>query len=267
VVQRRTKNKNLVLHAPLLNNGQGKKFSNDGASTIATEDTMQACNRDNRGNDDTNKMNTTPTTVPFRAWKATRVEDYPPPSLRDKNRSDISTCNYSGSTNTPSSISGCTNAPTLSPTNAQGTNAWTGETATYKGCTNAPAPMPSDKITPNGRCRPKAHNKNSNAHPLIETHKRGTTLHNPGPLFILEDIIFADFGNIDGKQRAFVLEAQHLQYYLQLKSGRKVYMSTKLAFLAPMLTPCKQNDIGHDFNDLCAEARREITLGNNPHIL
>jgi hypothetical protein len=200
VVQIITKNENLVLQAPLLDNGQGKKFSNDGALMITTEDTMQACDGENWGNDDINApvdMNTMPTTVPFRAWNATGVEDYPPPSLRDKNWSDVSTGNDLGSTNASSLISGCTNTPTLSYTNAQGTNAWTGKTATNKGCTNAPAPMLSDKITPNGRCHPKVHKKNSNAHPLIETHKRGTSLYNPGLPFILGDIIFADFGNFD----------------------------------------------------------------------
>jgi hypothetical protein len=95
-------------------------------------------------------MKTTPTTVAFRAWNATGVEDYSPPSLRDENRSDISTRNATGSTNAPSLTLDCTNAPTLSCTNVQGTNAWTGKTAMTKGCTNAPAPMPSDKITPNG---------------------------------------------------------------------------------------------------------------------
>jgi hypothetical protein len=185
-----------MLYAPLLDNEQEKKFSTDGASTIATE--IQAYDRDNRGNNDIN----TPVDM-----NTTGVEDYPPPCLRHKNRSDISTGNALGSTNAPSSISGCTNASMLSHTNAQGTNAWTGKTATNKGWTIASAPMPSDKITPKGRCGPKAHNMNSNAHPLIETHKRGTMLYNPGPPFILGDIIFADFGNINRKQRAFVLEA------------------------------------------------------------
>jgi hypothetical protein len=46
------KYENLVLHAPLLDNGQGKKYLNDGALTITAEDTMQACNGDNRGKDD-----------------------------------------------------------------------------------------------------------------------------------------------------------------------------------------------------------------------
>jgi hypothetical protein len=236
--------------------GRVRIFLNDGTSTIATEDMMQACNRDNRGKDDINApvdMNSTPTTVPFRVWNPTGVEDYPPPSLSDKNRSDLSTGNALGSTNAPSLISGCTNAHTLSHTNAQGTNAWTGKTATNEDYTNAPTPMLSDKITPNGRCCPKAHNKNSNAHPLIETHGRGTTLYYPVPPFILGDSIFADFGDINGKQRAFVLEAQHPQYYLQLESGRKVCTSTKWAFLAPMIMPCKQNDIGHDCNYPFAE--------------
>ncbi len=112
-------------------------------------------------------MNTMPTTVPFKAWNATGVEDYPPPCLRDKNRSDVSTGNTSGSTNALPLISGCTNAPTLSRTNAQDTNVWTGKTAPNEGCTNAPAPMPSDKITPKDRRGPTAHNKNSNTHPLI----------------------------------------------------------------------------------------------------
>jgi hypothetical protein len=152
----------------------------------------------------------------------------------------------------------------LSSTSAQGTNAWTGETAMTEGCTNAPASMPSDKTTPYGRCHPKAHNKNSNTHLLIETHKLGTMLYNPGPLFILGDVIFAEFGDIDGKQKAFVLEAQQPQYYLQLYLGHKVCMSTESAFLALMLMPCKQNGIGHDFSDLFAVAWREITLENIP---
>jgi hypothetical protein len=80
-------------------------------------------------------------------------------------------------------------------------------------------------------------------------------------------LFFADFGNIDGKQRAFVLEAQHPQYYLQLELGWKVCMSIDTAFLAPILTPCKQNDISHDFNDPFAEARRQITLGKIPCVL
>jgi hypothetical protein len=122
--------------------------------------------------------------------------------------------------------------------------------------------MPSDRITPNGRCGPKAHNKNSNALPFAETHEWGTALYNPGPPFILGDIILADFGKIHGKQRAFVLEAQHPQYYLQLAFGQKVCTSTNTAFLAPMLMPCKQNDISHDFNDPFADAWREINLGN-----
>ncbi len=90
------KNENLVLHAPLLNNRQGKKILNDGASRIAAEDTMWACNRDNRGKDDVSvlvDMNTRPTMVPFRAWNTTRVENYPSPSLRDENQSDTSTGN------------------------------------------------------------------------------------------------------------------------------------------------------------------------------
>jgi hypothetical protein len=89
-------------------------------------------------------------------------------------------------------------------------------------------------------------------------------LYDPGPPFILGDIIFADFGDINGKQKAFVLEAQQPQYYLQLESGQKVCMSTESAFLAPMLTLCKQNDIDHDFNDPFAVAQREIMLGNIP---
>ncbi len=64
-----------------------------------------------------------------------------------------------------------------------------------------------------------------------------------------------------------MLEAQHLGYYLQLELGQKVSTSIVLAFLAPMLMPCKQNDISHDFNDLFAEAWREIMLGNIPHSL
>jgi hypothetical protein len=94
--------------------------------------------------------------------------------------------------------------------------------------------------------------------------QQGTTLYNTGRPFILGGIIFADFGNINGKERAFVLEAQNPQYYLQLELGRKVCMSIDTAFLAPILTPCKQNDIDHDFNDPFAEAWREITLGNIP---
>jgi hypothetical protein len=68
-VQRKTKNESLVLHALLLDNRQGKIFLNDGASMIATEDMMQAYNRDDRGNNDINTpvdMNTTPMMVPFR---------------------------------------------------------------------------------------------------------------------------------------------------------------------------------------------------------
>jgi hypothetical protein len=104
LVQRRTKDENLELHALLLDNRQGKNFLYDGASTIVTEDKMRAYNRDNRGNKDINapfNMNTMPMTVPFRAWNATRVGDYPPPNLRDKNWSDISTGNALVSTNAP----------------------------------------------------------------------------------------------------------------------------------------------------------------------
>jgi hypothetical protein len=100
--------------------------------------------------------------------------------------------------------------------------------------------------------------------PLIETRKRGTMLYNPGPPFILGDIIFADFCNIHRKQRAFVLEALHPRYYLQLELRWKICTSTNTAFLAPMLMPCKQNDIVHDFDDLFTEAWREITLGSIP---
>jgi hypothetical protein len=94
--------------------------------TITTKNKIQAYDRDNRGNNDINApvdMNTTPMAVLFRAWNATAVEDYPPPRLRDKNRSDTSTGKTLGSTNAPSLISGCTNAPTLSRTNAHGTYA------------------------------------------------------------------------------------------------------------------------------------------------
>ncbi len=87
-------------------------------------------------------------------------------------------------------------------------------------------------------------------------------LYTQGPPFILGDIIFANFGDINGKQRAFVLEAQHPRYYLQLKLGRKVCTSANLAFFASMLVSWQQNDISHDFDDPFTEAQREITLGN-----
>ncbi len=59
-----------MLHAPLLDNGQGKKLSNDGALLIATENMIRTYDRDNRGNNDINApvdMNIMPTTVPIRA--------------------------------------------------------------------------------------------------------------------------------------------------------------------------------------------------------
>jgi hypothetical protein len=99
----------------------------------------------------------------------------------------------------------------------------------------------------------------------LEPHEIGGVLFNPGPPFLIRDIILYDSGcgcDANGRRqlRAFVIKLDHPRYQLRLEAGVTVSTSMQEALLMPRLVtwPGNPNDLAPDQDDPFVNIRRKV---------
>ncbi len=109
-----------------------------------------------------------------------------------------------------------------------------------------------DMIRMSGRCRVST----------LEEHKIGRVVHNPGPPFVVGDVINCNVGK-HGRQRAFACNADHPRYQLKLKSGATVSTSMQEAWQTQQFAmgPGYPNNLAPPQNNPFAKLRRNFEWG------